>query len=127
MANTYVSGVDGFNANTPNYNSLINKVYDWSNRDLQALPAQIVRDSVRYAVDTAYRTLRIPPLENTVVYTNFPGTYTYTTSDGTVVNQTIANQAALDAAGEANPGGTYVGPLNNATIGDGSITSQQPD
>ena len=27
-------------------------------------------DSIRYAVDTAYRTLRIPPLENTVVYNN---------------------------------------------------------
>ena len=65
MANTYIDGVDGYNANTPRYNSLINKVYDWANRDLQALPPQVVRDSVRYAVDTAYRTLRIPPVSYT--------------------------------------------------------------
>ena len=122
MANTYTPDLDGYNANTPRYNSLINKIYDWSNRDLQALPPQVVRDSVRYAVDTAYRTLRIPPLENTVVYTNFPGTYTYT-PDGTTtpLNVAIADQSALTSAQEANPGGTYVGPLNNASIGEGSI------
>ena len=51
-----------FGAAVPNYNALVNKVYDWSNRDAQALPAQIVKDSIRYAVDKAYRTLRIPPL-----------------------------------------------------------------
>ena len=72
MANTYVAGVDGYNAATPTYNTLVNKVYDWANRDIQALPPQVVRDSIRYAVDTAYRTLRIPPLENTVTYTNLP-------------------------------------------------------
>ena len=121
MANTYVSGVDGFDTNTPRYNSLINKVYDWANRDLEALPPQVVRDSVRYAVDTAYRTLRIPPLENTVVYTNFPGTYTYTNTDGNNISQSIVNQAALTTAEEANPGGTYVGPLTSASIGDNSI------
>ena len=121
MANTYIDGVAGFNANTPRYNDLINKVYDWSNRDIQALPPQVVRDSVRYAVDTAYRTLRIPPLENTVVYTNFPGTYTYTTDAGVVVNESIADQTGLTAAEEANPGGTYLGPLDSATVGDGNI------
>ena len=26
MANTYIDGVDGYNANTPRYNSLINKL-----------------------------------------------------------------------------------------------------
>ena len=70
MANTYVTGVDGFNANTPLYNILVNKLYDWSNRDIQALPPQIARDSLHYSADNAYRVLRIPPLEHTVVYTN---------------------------------------------------------
>ena len=91
MANTYITGVDGFNANTPEYNTLINKIYDWSNRDIEALPAQVVRDSVRYAVDTTYRTLRIPPLENTIVYNNTP----------------------VDADGN--------GPLDTASIGEGNI------
>ena len=70
MANTYVTGVDGFNAATPNYNALVNKLYDWSNRDIQALPPQIARDCLHYAADNAYRVLRIPPLEHTVVYDN---------------------------------------------------------
>ena len=75
----------------PNYNSLINKVYDWANRDLQALPVQIVKDSIRYAVDKAYRTLRIPPLEHTVTWANTP----------------------LDANGQ--------GPLDRATAGASNI------
>ena len=69
MATTYVSGVAGFNSSTPLYNLLVNKVYDWSNRDLVALPPQIVRDSLRYAADKSYRTLRIPPLEQVFNYT----------------------------------------------------------
>ena len=91
MANTYVDGVEGFDARVPNYNALVNKVYDWANRDIQALPPQIVRDSLRYAVDKAYRTLRIPPLEHTVTWTNTP----------------------LDADGN--------GPLDRATIGSANI------
>ena len=61
MANTYTTGP----ANTPNYNILVNKVYDWANRDIDALPVTIVQDALRYAADTAYRTLRVPPLEAT--------------------------------------------------------------
>ena len=121
MANTYREGSDGFNAAVPNYNALVNKVYDWSNRDAQALPAQIVKDSIRYAVDKAYRTLRIPPLEHTVTWTNFPGTYTYANADGDPVNVSIANQAALTTAADANPGGSYVGSLDMATIGATNI------
>ena len=62
MANTYTTGP----VNTPNYNILVNKVYDWANRDIDALPVAIVQDALRYAADTAYRTLRVPPLEKTV-------------------------------------------------------------
>ena len=61
MANTYTTGP----ANIPNYNALVNKVYDWANRDIDALPVTIVQDALRYAADTAYRTLRVPPLEAT--------------------------------------------------------------
>ena len=73
MANTYTAAIDSdYNAAVPNYNALVNKVYDWSNRDAQALPAQIVKDGIRYAVDKAYRTLRIPPLEHTITWMNTP-------------------------------------------------------
>ena len=69
MATTYVSGVDGFDANTTGYNALVNKVYDWANRDIDALPAQIVRDSLRYAADTAYRPFAFLPWKQPFVGT----------------------------------------------------------
>ena len=55
------------NSDTPN--SLVWLVRQWANRDTQALPDTIIMDSIRYAVDKAYRHLRIPPLEHTVRYT----------------------------------------------------------
>ena len=54
-------------SDTPN--SLVWLVRQWANRDTQALPDTIIMDAIRYAVDKAYRTLRIPPLEHTVRYT----------------------------------------------------------
>ena len=56
-------------ATTRTYQELVDLVYMWSNRDRDALPVGIVQDSIRYAVDKAYRHLRIPPLEYTVRYT----------------------------------------------------------
>ena len=56
-------------ATTRTYDELVSLVYMWSNRDRDALPIGIVQDSIRYAVDKAYRHLRIPPLEHTVSYT----------------------------------------------------------
>ena len=50
------------------YTQLIDLVRRWSNRDLEVLPNTIVADAVRYAADKAYRTLRVPPLEHTVIY-----------------------------------------------------------
>ena len=50
------------------YGELAQKVYDWSNRDVTALPNRIVRDALQYAADKAYRTLRVPPLEHIVTY-----------------------------------------------------------
>ena len=99
MANTYPRDNEAagllvdpdYEFRVPNYNTLVNKVYDWANRDVQALPPQIVKDGLRYAVDKAYRTLRIPPLEHTITWTNTP----------------------LDANDQ--------GPLDRATIGAGNI------
>ena len=53
-------------ATTREYSELVTLVRNWANRDSQALPDGIIMDGIRYAVDTAYRTLRIPPLEHTV-------------------------------------------------------------
>ena len=51
------------------YTQLVELVRDWSNRDLEALPDTIIMDSLRWAADKAYRTLRVPPLEKTLYYT----------------------------------------------------------
>ncbi len=53
----------------PNDGSLVGLVRGWANRDERALPDEIIMDAIRYAVDKAYRMLRIPPLEHTVRYT----------------------------------------------------------
>ena len=50
------------------YAGLITLVRNWSNRDRDVLPDDIVADCLQYAADKAYRTLRIPPLEHTVSY-----------------------------------------------------------
>lgn len=50
------------------YSQLITLVRNWSNRDIEVLPNSIVGDCLRYAADKAYRKLRVPPLEHTLVY-----------------------------------------------------------
>lgn len=49
------------------YNDLISLVRNWSNRDEEVLSDTIIASALRYAADKAYRTLRVPPLERTVV------------------------------------------------------------
>lgn len=51
------------------YTDLIGLVRNWANRDAEVLPDTIVADCLRYAADKAYRKLRVPPLEHTLVYT----------------------------------------------------------
>ena len=51
------------------YDQMVTLVRDWSNRDVEALPNEIIMDSLRWAADKAYRTLRVPPLEKTLYYT----------------------------------------------------------
>ncbi len=50
------------------YTDLMTKVRDWANRDISALPTSVIEDSLQWAADKAYRTLRVPPLEQIVTY-----------------------------------------------------------
>ena len=43
-------------------------VRTWSNRDEEVVSDDIIKDSLRYADDKAYRSLRVPPLENVATY-----------------------------------------------------------
>lgn len=52
------------------YNEFISLVRNWSNRDEEVVSNSIIADCLTYAADKAYRTLRIPPLEQTVVYSS---------------------------------------------------------
>jgi len=56
--------------NTPRFDQLVAKVRTWSGRqDTNNIPDVVIQDCLSYSADEAYRTLRIPPLETTVVYT----------------------------------------------------------
>jgi hypothetical protein len=50
------------------YTELTTLVRNWSNRDEEVVSDAIIQDALKYAADKAYRTLRIPPLENVAVY-----------------------------------------------------------
>ena len=52
------------------YNELINLVRNWSNRDKEVIKDAIIGDCLNYAADKAYRTLRVPPLEQIVTYSS---------------------------------------------------------
>jgi len=50
------------------YTELVNKVRTWANRDEEVVSDAIIQDCLKYAADKAYRTLRVPPLENVAKY-----------------------------------------------------------
>ena len=50
------------------YTQLVALVRDWCNRDEEVVSDAIIQDSLKYAADKAYRTLRVPPLENVAIY-----------------------------------------------------------
>ncbi len=55
---------------TPNYDALVAKVRDWSNKpEVNTIPTSVIQDCLGYAADESYRLLRIPPLEATAIYT----------------------------------------------------------
>lgn len=59
---------------TPNYTALVGKVRDWSNKpEIATIADSVLGDCLSYAADEAYRVLRIPPLEHTVLYTVVAG------------------------------------------------------
>ena len=66
-------------ANT--YAQLKTLVRSWCNRDEEVVSDAILQDALQYAADKSYRTLRVPPLENTAVYTD---------TDSVLTNATVA-------------------------------------
>lgn len=50
------------------YTQLVALVRSWCNRDDEVVSDAIIQDALKYAADKAYRTLRVPPLENVAVY-----------------------------------------------------------
>jgi hypothetical protein len=50
------------------YTELTTLVRNWCNRDEEVVSDAIIQDSLQYAADKAYRTLRVPPLENVAVF-----------------------------------------------------------
>jgi len=50
------------------YTQLVALVRDWCNRDEEVVSDAIIQDALKYAADKAYRTLRVPPLENVAIY-----------------------------------------------------------
>ena len=50
------------------YTELTTLVRNWCNRDEEVVSDAIIQDCLKYAADKAYRTLRVPPLENVAVY-----------------------------------------------------------
>jgi hypothetical protein len=55
---------------TPKFDALVAKVRDWSNKpEVQTIPDSVIGDCLAYSADEAYRQLRIPPLEHSVIYT----------------------------------------------------------
>lgn len=55
---------------TPRFDALVAKVRDWSNKpEVNTIPDSVIQSCLTYAADEAYRLLRIPPLEETIIYT----------------------------------------------------------
>jgi hypothetical protein len=50
------------------YTQLVALVRTWCNRDEEVVSDAIIQDALKYAADKAYRTLRVPPLENVARY-----------------------------------------------------------
>ena len=50
------------------YAELVTLTRNWCNRDEEVVSDDIIKDSLKYAADKAYRKLRIPPLENVAEY-----------------------------------------------------------
>ena len=54
---------------TPTLDDLVTEIRAWTNRDDDIVPDSRILAAMRYAADTAYKELEIPPLEYTTQYT----------------------------------------------------------
>lgn len=55
---------------TPQFNSIVAKVRDWSNKpEAATIPDSVIESCLAYSADECYRKLRLPPFETTVSYT----------------------------------------------------------
>lgn len=136
--------------------SMVSLVRSWSNRDSQALPLDLIKDGLRYAADTAYRELEIPPMEettyfvlqganNTAAFTNAGATYKGTLLTGSsAINSTAqaslpvppdlvtyifirkVGTATLDASGNYEAQGSYLKYVE-ATAGQASVFNIKTD
>ena len=70
------------------YTQLTTLVRNWCNRDEEVVSDAIIQDCLKYAADKAYRTLRVPPLENVAVYeSSLLTTATSTSQNGLTVTE----------------------------------------
>ena len=78
------------------YSALQADVRAWSNRDTVALPDTVIQQSLRFSADTAYRELKIPPLESTFRFVLLQSSANETAQDVTqVVIESNAAQVNL--------------------------------
>mgnify|MGYP003123415366 CR=1 FL=1 len=68
------------------YTELTALVRNWSNKDEEVVSDAVIQDTLQYAADKAYRTLRVPPLENVAVFTDTDDALTNATLAATNIN-----------------------------------------
>ena len=68
------------------YTELTTLVRNWSNKDEEVVSDAVIQDTLQYAADKAYRTLRVPPLENVAVFTDTDDALTNATVAATNIN-----------------------------------------
>jgi len=51
------------------YSDFVDNVRLWANRDADVLPDSVIQDAMNFAMDKAYKKLKIPVLETTMTYT----------------------------------------------------------
>ena len=134
MARTYdednITTLTGFEST-----SLITLVRNWSNRDSTALPDYIIKDALRYSADTAYRSLEIPPFENTVYYVLHSGTPSFkNTNNTTKVGTLTTGSSAANSTAQASlpiPADLvdymYIRKMGKASKGIGTSASPYED
>lgn len=68
------------------YTELTTLVRNWSNKDEEVVSDAVIQDTLQYAADKAYRTLRVPPLENVAVFVDTNSELTNATTAASNIN-----------------------------------------